>query len=274
MTDAAPFIERLTVYPVKGLAGLERTEATVTPFGLAGDRRYMLIDPEGRFMTQRMTPALTQFAVKPLSDDRISIAMPGSGTLELPLIDSEAAALMEDTRRVQIWDDSLDAHVGHAEADAFFSDALEQDVRLAWMPPGAQRMADPTYARRDERVSFADGFPILVLGRASIEELNERLEQPVRLNRFRANVLVGGSHPWAEDAWKQLMTEQVTLDLVKPCARCAVIATDQETGERSKEPTATLATYRKRDGKVMVGMNAVAHPDGGIIRTGERLRVK
>ena len=271
MTQEAPFIDRLFVYPVKGLAGLERSEAAITPFGLEGDRRYMLIDPAGRFMTQRLTPELTQFQVQALGPEQVTISMAGHGTLALPLDDGVATSSMGETQRVQIWDDVLQAAVGNDEADAFFSDALGRSVRLAWMPPNAEREADPAFAARGERVSFADGFPILVLGNASIAELNERLEIPVPANRFRANVLIGGSQPWIEDQWKTIRTEDATLDLVKPCARCVVITTDQESGERSKEPTATLSTYRVREGKVMVGVNAVAHPEGGVLRSGQRI---
>ena len=274
MSATAPFIEQLFVYPVKGLAGIALEEAVVTPFGLKGDRRYMLIDEAGRFMTQRATPLLTQFNVTMHGSDRVLVSMDGMGSIQLPMSDSDATALMPVTEQVQMWDDSLEAAIGNAEADAFFSDALKAPVRLAWMSPEARRMADPAYASNDERVSFADGFPILVLGTASVAELNDRLEIPVPLNRFRANVLVGNGTPWAEDTWVEMRAQEVVLELVKPCARCVVIATDQETGKRSTEPTATLATYRKRDGKVMVGMNAIARPDGGTIRVGEQFRIK
>jgi uncharacterized protein YcbX len=273
MSAQAPFIEQLVTYPVKGLPGIALDEAIVTPFGLRGDRRYMLIDPTGRFMSQRATPALTQFGVGIRGKESVSISMEGVGAIELSLDDIDTAGMMPERRQVQIWDDTLEAAVGNVEADAFFSDALQSPVRLAWMPPGARRIADSMYAQNEARVSFADGFPILVLGTTSIAELNQRLDQPVLLNRFRANVLVGNSKPWEEDAWVEMSTDKVSMELVKPCARCVVIATDQESGERSTEPTATLATYRVRDGKVMVGMNAVARPEGGILRVGEQLKI-
>lgn len=270
-------IEQICVYPIKGLRGLEVDRARVTPFGLAGDRRYMLVDATGRFLTQRQHPALTRFQVSIEGDGRASeepeirITDEQNRSLRIAL---EPDIQTPDRVEVTVWDDTVQAVQVSPEANAFFSDALGEDLRLVWMPKDADRYADPDFARKGDRVSFADGFPILVLGAASIDELNQRLARPVPINRFRANVIIAGSPAWAEDTWSEMERGDVRLDLVKPCARCVVITTDQESGERSKEPTATLATYRKRDGKVLVGMNAVAGPVGAYLETGGPLKVK
>ena len=261
-----PTVARLTVFPVKGLRGVDVPEARVTPFGLEQDRRYMLVGPEGRFLSQRSHPAMTRFSVEPESDTW-RIHHPDAGSLPVP----RAGVPEGEAVDVEIWGDRVTARHAGAQAARYFSEALEDDVRLVWMPEDADRAADPEFAGQGERVSFADGFPVLVLGMASIAELNTRLAEPVPLDRFRANVLLEGSGAWEEDGWARLQTDDVTLDLVKPCARCVVITTDQETGVRSKEPTATLATYRKHDGKVLVGMNALASPVGGVIHQGDIL---
>lgn len=284
-----PYIEQLVIHPVKGLRGVSVDHVQITPFGLAGDRRYMLVDDRGRFMSQRRHPELTHFElelISPISGevdpkqadrkadrkaDSVRIHHAGSGSIVLPL-DPEPA----DMARVEvsIWDDTVQAEARFPESDSFFSEVLGERVRLVWMHEQAARFVDPAYARPGERVNFADGFPLLVLGSASIQELNTRLGQPLPINRFRANVIVGGAAPWQEDEWTRIVAGEVHLSLVRPCARCVVITTDQETGERSREPTATLATYRVREGKVMVGMNALAHPVGARLSVGEALRVK
>jgi uncharacterized protein YcbX len=270
MVPQTPFIQRLTVYPVKGLRGIDVEQARITPFGLQDDRRYMLVDATGCFISQRKHPALTQFEVAFADEHRLEITHEGHGTIAL-LRHPDAT----DAKRheVLVWGDQVQAAATPSEADAFFSDVLGEAVRLVWMPADAERMADPAWAPPGSRVSFADGFPVLILGAASVDELNTRLVTPVSVRRFRANVVIGGAAPWAEDDWKVLETDDARFELVKPCARCVVIATDQQTGQRTREPSATLATYRVRGGKVMVGMNAVADPVGGVVDVGQSVRV-
>lgn len=275
MIEATPYIERLTIHPIKGLRGVDVDRALITPFGLQDDRRFMLVDADGRFMSQRKHPELTHFGVQipavPGEERVFIVSHPDHGSIRIPLSpDVEDASRSE----VRIWDDTVVAEQVSSTADAWFTNVLGEEVRLVWMPEDADRHADPDHAPPGHRVNFADGFPILVLGSASIEELNGRLDVPVPIRRFRANVVIGGSEAWAEDGWTDLETDGVRLKLVKPCARCVVITTDQETGERSKEPTATLATYRVRGGKVMVGMNAVAEPSGAHLSVGQHIRVK
>lgn len=284
MTKNLPHIERLFIYPVKGLRGVAVERARITPFGLAGDRRYMLVDASGRFISQRRFPILARFEVDLVSsaggssndelkggESFVRIQFEKAGVTVIPLEPKPSGI---EPVPVTIWNDTVQARAVSNEVDAFLSDILGEMVRLVWMPELADRVADPDFAPPGERVSFADGFPLLVLGSASIEELNTRLESPIPINRFRANVIVGGSAPWQEDTWTLVESAEARLTLVKQCARCVVITTDQETGERSKEPTATLATYRVVDGKVMVGMNALAHPLDAHLHLGEALKVK
>lgn len=262
-------IAGLTIFPVKGLRGIDVPEARVSRFGLEGDRRYMIIGPEGHFRTQRDFPSFTHISVSAESEDWV-LEHPAAGSLRIPRAGVPDGAPFN----VVVWDDTVSARHAGAHTDAWLTRVLGEPLRMVWMPDEAHRPADPAWAGEGHTVSFADGFPLLVLGTASVAELNTRLASPIPANRFRANVLVEGGEPWAEDGWKSLHTAEVELRLVKPCARCVVITTDQRTGERSKEPTATLATYRRRNGKVMVGMNALAAPFGAILRVGDVLEVK
>lgn len=262
-------IARLTIFPVKGLRGVDVDEACITPFGLEGDRRYMLVDQGGTFISQRGHPQLTHIEVE-ATGDAWRFSMEGHDSLSIP----RAGVPDGEEVQVDIWGDPVLARHAGAHASNWFSRVLGDSLRLVWMPESAFRPIEPGYAPQGSCVSFADGYPVLVLSRASVVELNSRLMEPVSEDRFRANIMVDGSAAWAEDGWKSIQTRTATLELVKPCARCVVITTHQQTGERSKEPTATLATYRKREGKVMVGMNALASPVAAWIRTGDALTAK
>jgi uncharacterized protein YcbX len=135
------------------------------------------------------------------------------------------------------------------------------------------RPADPEYAPAGTRVSFADGFPFLLISEESLADLNRRLADPLPMNRFRPNLVVAGAEPYAEDGWDRIEIGGVRLRMVKPCARCVVTTTDQTTAQRGKEPLRTLATYRKVEGEVMFGQNVV--PEGrGHLRVGDQLLLR
>ena len=248
-------IESLHIYPVKALAGISLQEAEVTPRGLKYDRRFMLVTDDDRFITQRTHPQLTQFGVEIMGND-LMISHPESGRVQTSLTPAS-----EPSGRATVWNDEVLVSKVRKEVDRFFSKALGESIRMVGMPDCSVRQVDLQYGEPGELVSFADGYPVLVLGRASIEELNTRLDNPVPIKRFRANIIVSGSGAWEEDSWKEVSAERVVLKMAKQCARCIVIRTDQQTGERSDEPMTTLLTYRRFDKKVMVGMNAI--PDRG-----------
>jgi len=266
-------VSALTIYPIKALAGIELQRSVVTRHGLQHDRRFMLTDPAGKFMTQRANPELTAFSVH-LKDEMVEVVHPTAGSIEFPANPGEGR-----TSKATVWDDSVDVTPVSSEVDMFFSDALGSAVRLVGMPDSSVRLVDQTYGREQDVVSFADGYPILVLGAASFEELNARIasrgNDPVPVNRFRPNILISGAAPWEEDGWKAIQFPTLSIRLVKPCARCLVIRTDQKTGQRHAEPLETLLTYRKIGSKVLVGMNAI--PDeaaiGRVIEVGESFSV-
>ena len=271
-------ISALTIYPIKALAGIELQRAVVTRHGLQHDRRFMLTDPSGKFMTQRANPELTAFSVQ-LNGSHLVVTHPAAGSIEFPANPREG-----HSSKATVWDDTVDVTPVSKDVDTFFSDAIGSSVRLVGMPESSIRQVDQAYGREQDVVSFADGYPILVLGSASIEELNARIasrgNDPVPVNRFRPNILISGAAPWEEDTgtamhFPALPFPRVSIRLVKPCARCLVIRTDQQTGQRHAEPLETLLTYRKTESKVLVGMNAIPEEAtiGRVIEVGESFTV-
>jgi uncharacterized protein YcbX len=158
--------------------------------------------------------------------------------------------------RVRIWRDQVMARGTTPEADAFFTAIAGEPLRLMRFPDREHRPVDPRYAEGFE-TQFADGYPVLVIGQASLDHLNDRLETPVAMDRFRPNLVVRGAGPFAEDGWRDLTVGDAALRIVKPCGRCVIVTTDQRTGERSPEPLRTLASYRRSGNEVMFGQNAV-----------------
>lgn len=262
-------IQSIHIYPIKGLAGISVPSARVQPRGLEYDRRFMLTDPTGKFITQRSHPELTQFETA-VEQGLIRVGHRDAGSFSFP-----AKPKSDNALQTVIWDDTVSSTPVSKEADEYFSDALKQPIKLVGMHDSTHRQVDLTYAKPGDGVSYADGYPILVLGTASIDELNSRLDTLVPINRFRANIIVSGGAPWDEDAWKTFTTVTCRLRLVKPCARCIVIRTDQQTGIRSEEPMATLLTYRRMDKKVLVGMNAIPEQSENpmIVELGQTIEV-
>jgi uncharacterized protein YcbX len=172
-----------------------------------------------------------------------------------------------------VWDDSCEATWVGERAAAWFTQFLGSACSLVHMAEQVVRPADPAFAPPESRVSFADGFPFLLISEESLADLNGRLADPLPMNRFRPNLIVAGGEPYAEDGWKEIQIGGVSLKVVKPCGRCVVTTTDQSTGERGQEPLRTLATYRRRDGLVMFGQNVV-HERPGRLRLGDRVLLR
>ena len=256
----------LNIYPIKSTRGIPLDQSEVDEFGLRYDRRWMVVDESGQFLTQRSHSRLA-LVVPSIQGDRLRVEAPGMSTLEIPLRPSLAV-----TTSVAVWDDVCVASwVGEHSAE-WFSDFLGCACSLVHMADDAVRPADPTFAPPGSRVSFADGFPFLLISEESLADLNRRLAEPLPMNRFRPNLVVAGGEPYDEDRWTQLEIGGIRLRVVKPCGRCVVTTTDQTTGERGKEPLRTLATYRKRDGEVMFGQNVV-HENTGRLRVGDSVTI-
>jgi uncharacterized protein len=239
----------------------------VDGFGLRYDRRWMVIDEAGGFLSQRSHPRLA-LVVPGLGQRALRVDAPGMPTLETPLDPSPIV-----TTQVVVWDDVCSATWVGERAARWFSDFLGTACSLVHMPDGVVRPADPAFAPAETRVSFADGFPFLVISEESLADLNRRLEVPLPMNRFRPNLVVAGGEPYSEDGWERFEIGGIRLQVVKPCGRCLVTTTDQSTAERGKEPLRTLATYRKVGGEVMFGQNVI-HENIGRLRVGDPVVMK
>ncbi len=261
-------LSEIWVYPIKSLGGIALQEALPQTRGLQYDRRWMLVDDTGRFVSQREIPqmALLGMAIKPpflrvFWKDR---------SAEKVLIPLEIKPLAFPKLQVEIWDDQCPAHVLPDEINQWFSDQLGQNLRLVYMPDTTHRWADGRYAPPGQYVSFADGFPYLIIGQASLDELNRRLAQPLPMNRFRPNFVFTGGQPFEEDSWSQFSINHIPFQGVKPCARCIIPTTDQDTATRVAEPLKTMATFRKFDNKILFGQNVVwLGKDESVIRVGD-----
>lgn len=253
----------LYVYPVKSCAGVSVTEWDVDDFGLRHDRRWMVSTPRGQFVTQRECPALALVNVV-ISPPHLRLSAPGMAELVTPL-----SPLGGRPVTVTVWNDQVTVVAPDHKADDWFSRVIGQEAVLAYMPAQVVREVDRDYAPAGGRTGFADAFPFLLAGEASLADLNARLEIPLPMNRFRPNLVVAGSAPFAEDAWRAIRVGGIRMEVVKPCSRCVVTTTEQSTGRRDgDEPLRTLATFRRRDGKVMFGQNVV-HYGTGTLRVGD-----
>lgn len=272
LTTNSLTITSLTIYPVKSLAGISLNSAKLENRGFKYDREWMVVTEGGQFLTQReLAPmALIQTAIL---EHTLRLTMPLGDSVEVPL-SIDKTQVDAKVMTVKVWNDTCQAVDQGAEAADLLSRNLEKKVRLVRMEPSFKRIVDQKYANSpDNVVSFADGFPVLVISDESLAELNRRLEYPLPMNRFRPNITIGGSAPFAEDSWSEITIDNVKLSLVKPCARCQITTIDQDTAEASQEPLKTLSFFRKENGKIMFGQNAIPQ-NNGEIRLGDAVLVK
>jgi len=259
-------VSALYVYPIKSCRAIDLKAVRFDAGGPTYDRRFMVVDENGRFLTQRELPrfALIEAKLGPMS---IGVSAPGMPALKV-------AMTQRDPKRipVQIWEDRGEAEDTGENAASWFSQFLQRECRLVRVPEDGLRPVDPRYARAPAEVGFADAYPVLLTSEASLTDLNGRLAQNVPMSRFRPNIVVRGGDAYAEDSWKQIRIGELVLDVVKPCSRCVTINVDQLNAQQSKEPLATLATYRTRDNKVYFGQNCV-HLGYGSIRVGDSVEV-
>ncbi len=284
-------VSALNLYPLKGAAGIPVPRGIIGPTGLQGDRRWMLVDSSGSFLSQRRHPAMALLHPSLETDPpvpggqsadggagrlRVTLAPVGRsggalspGPLFLPLVPHTGP-----TVEVEIWGDRVEALAPEPAADAWFSEVLGSACRAVFVPEEALRTVDPEFAP-GHRVGFADGFPLLLTTQAGLDELNRRLPRPLPMARFRPNLVVAGADvPHAEDGWRRVRVGEATLRLVKPCARCTVTTVDPATGlSEGPEPLRTLAEYRRREGKVFFGQNGVVE-GGGTVRVGDPVTVE
>lgn len=262
-------ISGLFVYPIKSLGGIALNSVQVTTRGLKHDRRWMLVDGQNRFLSQRELPEMALLYVEITNNGLLVMhRQQPEEFINIPfLFDSKETALCT------IWDDTCLAEFVNSAVDQWFSDMLQVKCRLVYMPDDAKRQVDQRYARADHITSFADAFPILIVGQASLDELNERLDEFVPMDRFRPNIVFTGGEPYLEDQMQSFYINNINFFGVKPCARCPVVGIDQEYGTVGKEPLKTLSGYRKKNNKVYFGQNLI-YEGQGLISVDDEIRVK
>ncbi len=255
-------------YPIKSIAGLSLNRTSVEPFGLAGDRCMMLVDAQGKFISQRKHPQLAMIKINQLQQ-ALSLKHASVGELQL-----DASVFTKNQKEVEVWGDLCKAFVANEQTNQWFSRYLNQTVYLVQYDFNQPRKSDIKYSQQGDVVSFADGFPILLISKSSLNDLNSRLDKPVSMQNFRPNIVIDGCDAFAEDEWKKIKIGDLTFDLVKQCSRCVLTTVDPSTGKKNQEgqPLRTLSKYRRNQNGVMFGMNLIAR-DIGEISIGDLVQV-
>lgn len=259
-------LSEIWIYPIKSMGGISLPSARILPKGLELDRRWMLIDDQGVFMTQREYPQMALFKVS-LGGDHIEVAY-RNDTLRIPLIPSPGPPA-----NTRIWNDEVSVAQTAPEFDNWFSGRTGVTCRLVAFPEENPRPVERGHRSAEDHARLQDAFPFLIIGQGSLDELNRRLTTPVAIDRFRPNLVFTGGDPHEEDTWRAFSIGGLPFLATRTCARCAIPGIDQETGRKSKEPLATLARYRQKGNKIMFGMNAVG-PRYGEVSIGDEVRVE
>lgn len=261
-------VSELNIYPIKSCKGFSVISAELDAYGLVGDRRMMIVDSEGTALTQRDLHQMG-FIEPTVINKILKLRAPGMQDFVVHFDDFSDIPIAVD-----VWDDSCIAlDCGNTVAE-WLADYLHTPCRLVRMDQNFQRQIDKNFSTRDEHVSFADGFPLLLISEGSLEDLNSKLDIPITMNRFRPSVVVKGCDAFAEDTWNAVMIGELLFEVVKPCARCVVTTIDPKTGQSGLEPLKTLATYRRTDdGKVMFGQNVIHRKKSGTLKFGDEISV-
>lgn len=251
-------LTQIWIYPIKSLGGISLPDAYVVEKGLQHDRRWMLVDENGKFMTQRVLPKMSAFKLS-MHNTILTVKYK-----EEKLALSMTAPSSERAVEVQIWDDFVNACETEPQYSAWFSQHLGVNCRLVHFPEGNPRPIDPKHYVSDEQVSLADAYPFLIIGQSSLDDLNRRLTTPVPMNRFRPNFVFTGGAPYEEDAYTNFTIGSTQFAGIKPCARCVLTTVNQDTGQTGDEPLRTLSQYRKNGNKIHFGENLVARSFGTV----------
>ena len=255
-------VSSLYIYPIKSLQGISLKEAEVLERGFKHDRRWMLVNEDNSLITQRTHPHLSQVSVS-IDNENIVASYKGMPDMEVPLV-LDGGKNVE----VKVWNDHVAAHEAPSHINEWFSEIIGDPSRLVFMKETAARPANPERAVNNENVSFADGYPYLLLGESSLADLNKRLESQLPMNRFRPNIVFTGGEAFVEDQWRKIEIGDVQFHVTHPCKRCIFTTIDQDTGQIGKEPLKTLATYRRDGNDVIFGVNTLALTRG-IIKVGD-----
>jgi len=260
-------VSELYVYPIKSCRGIAVQGFGLDSLGPHLDRRFMLVDAQGVYITQRSAASLSRVQVS-IQPTALVVNAPGMRALKLPLTLRDESAVVAAV----IWEHRGPAIDAGDDAAGWFSEYLARPCRLVRCAAAYPRRVDPTYSPEEAHVGFSDGFPELLLSQASLDDLGARAKRTFPVDRFRPNIVLAGAQPYEEDTWKRIRIGEIPFDVVKPCARCVITTIEQATSEASVEPLATLATYRRRGKGVMFGQNCV-HRGMGTVRVGDTISV-
>ena len=244
-------LTEIWIYPVKSLGGIRVKQASVLKKGLQYDRRYMLVDQHNQFITQRAVHELALFKLS-MAEDGFLVSFKGD-YIKLP----PTPTVTGTTQKVRIWNDTVDASELDQQINDWFSHQLGFPCRLVYFPEDNERLVDRNFVSGDEQVSLADGYPYLIIGQSSLDDLNSRLDKPVPMNRFRPNFVFAGGEAFGEDKWNDFTIGDNRFKGMKLCARCTIPTVDQSTGVAGLEPLKILATFRKNGSKVNFGQNLI-----------------
>ena len=253
-------ISQLNIYPIKSLGGITKKSVNLCRTGFEYDRRWMLVDERNLFLSQRTHPQMVLlhtaqtnegFVISKYNDSNLSILIPFVITSTTKI-------------RVTIWDDVCDAIEVSDKHNEWFSDMLNIKCKLVYMPDDSVRQVDKRYANNNEITSFSDGYPILMTGQSTLDNLNEKLVVPMPMNRFRPNIVFTGGHAHIEDEMAVFTIGNINCLGVKPCSRCVITTINQQTAEKGKEPLKTLSTYRMKNNKIYFGQNVLQQQNGSI----------
>ncbi len=259
-------LSELHIYPVKSLRGIAPRQWDADRYGLAGDRRWMLVDENDRFVTQREAPRMALINTT-MDDEHLVLRADGMPELELYREPPSGKVV-----KVDVWNDRVFALDSGDPPARILSDFLQRPVRLVHFPRGGERPVDPRFANPDDHIAFSDGFPFLLISQASLDDLNSRLADPLPMLRFRPNLVVSGCEPYEEDRWRRIRIGAMEFRVVKPCSRCVITTIDPASAEKGAEPLRTLGQYRRRGDQVYFGQNLL-HDGPGSLKLGDTVEV-
>ena len=262
-----PTLSAITIYPVKSLAGISVNSWKVCKTGLQYDRKWMLIDNAGQFLSQRKLPQMVLIKTA-LTDRHLILSASGMENLPLPLNPVDG-----DIINSTIWHDHCDARIVSTEADQWLSDFLKMDCRLVYQSDDVIRPVDANYGQATDSVAFSDGFPFLIISENSLVSLNHQMQLNLAMTRFRPNLVISGCPAYTEDSWREISIGAIDFRLPKACSRCSIPTIDPDTAQTGKEPLRTLNRLRKWQNKVYFGQNAL-HNQSGTLTVGDTVQVK
>ena len=252
-----PVLSQLNIYPLKSASGISLENTFLEQRGLAHDRRWMVVDNSGQFITQRTSPSMALIKTK-LVGQNLTLNAPQMTELIMPLSPTEG-----ESQEVEVWGDRCESWTTSPQSGLWISEYLGKSCNIVFMPDHSDRLVDQGYVPTQNQVSFSDGFPLLLISESSLSNLNILLPESITMKRFRPNLVVKNTDPYEEDNWEKIKIGECEFQIVKSCSRCILITVDPETGEFSgKEPLKTLARYRKKNGKVLFGQNLIAEKIG------------